>query len=115
MKAGSEQPVETVRIITSPLWDDYYVFAAALSTLLTEKEVSSQAVLVGVEGNGLDMLREFLSEFRWSRMAVTDDLSATQVGDLNVFFMYNDDVNLKNMIESLPSDANNVIFLIPSD
>ena len=115
MNAGPELPVETVRVFTSSLWDDYYVFAATLSTLLTERDVSAQAVLVGVEGNGLGMLREFLSDFRWSRIAVTDDLSATQVGDLNVFFMYNDDVNLKNMIESLPSDANNVIFLIPSD
>lgn len=118
MNVDTEQAVETVRIITSSLWDDYYVYAATLSTLLTEKGVGPKAVLVGMEGNGLDMLREFVSEFRWSKIAVVEDLSATQAGDLNVFFMFKDDNNVKSMIESLSSEAgnaSNVIFLVPSD
>jgi hypothetical protein len=110
-----EQPVETVRIVTSPLWNDYYVLATSLSTLLTELKVGPEATLLVSSGHGHEMLKEFATEFRWSKIAVTDDLSATQVGDLNVFFVYYDDVETKNMIESLPLDVDPIIFVVPSD
>lgn len=115
MNAEVEQPVETISVVTSPLWNDYYTFAVSLSTWLTQENVKPDVTLVGVQGYGLDLLREFVTEFRWSKIAVIDDLSATQVGDLNVFFTYTDDIDLKNMIESLPSDTKQTLFVIPSD